>query len=98
VREVVSLEEAERVVGEGVSPGGAWKPAQCRPRDRVALIVPYRDRPHHLCLFLANIHPFLQSQLIDYAVFVIEQAGTYFINLHHRLSSNILDSSTTCNT
>ncbi|XP_014276529.1 beta-1,4-N-acetylgalactosaminyltransferase bre-4 isoform X2 [Halyomorpha halys] len=59
-----------------VLPGGQWRPEQCRSRDRVALVVPYRDRKQILMTFLAHMHPFLQRQLLDYGLFVIEQAGT----------------------
>lgn len=42
----------------------------------MALVVPYRDRKPHLTTFLTHIHPFLQRQLLDYGLFIIEQAGT----------------------
>lgn len=58
-----------------VLPGGQWRPDHCRSRDRVALVVPYRDRKQILMTFLAHMHPFLQRQLLDYGLFVIEQAG-----------------------
>ncbi|KAL1123539.1 hypothetical protein AAG570_002616 [Ranatra chinensis] len=74
-KDVDSLEKAAAVVGGGVLAGGQWRPSECRARDRVAVIVPYRDRPLHLCVFLANMHPFLQRQQLDYGIFVIEQAG-----------------------
>ncbi|XP_073991652.1 beta-1,4-N-acetylgalactosaminyltransferase bre-4-like isoform X2 [Rhodnius prolixus] len=70
------LEDVEARVGQGLLPGGQWRPSDCRPRDKVAIIVPYRDRLEHLSVFLANIHPFLQKQLLDYGIFIIEQAGT----------------------
>lgn len=58
-----------------LEPGGAYHPSECRARDRVAIIVPYRDREEHLAIFLYNIHRLLMRQQIDYAVFVVEQQG-----------------------
>ena len=52
--------------------GGAWRP-YCVARQRVAIIIPYRDRERHLKAFLGVIHAVLQSQFLDYQVYVIEQ-------------------------
>ncbi|KAJ6215519.1 hypothetical protein RDWZM_010019 [Blomia tropicalis] len=58
-----------------ISIGGRFRPDQCRPRDRVAIIVPYRDREQHLRTFLWNMHPMLMRQNIDYAIYIVEQYG-----------------------
>ena len=55
-----------------IRPGGRFRPSECEPRSRVALIVPYRDREEHLRAFLHNLHPILSRQQIDYGIFVIE--------------------------
>lgn len=57
-------------------PGGRWFPSHCVANHRVALVVPYRNRMSNLQVFLHHIHPFLQRQLIDYGVYIIEQSGT----------------------
>jgi len=54
-------------------PGGHWAPTSCVPRQRIAIIVPFRDRESHLKVFLRILHPFLQRQLLDYTIFVVEQ-------------------------
>ncbi len=59
--------------------GGRWHPQSCVARDRVAIIIPYRDRDEHLRIFLAHIHPFLQKQLIDYTIFIVEQVSKHKI-------------------
>lgn len=60
---------------QGVGGGGVWSPEpQCRPRFQVAIIIPYRDRATHLAQFLHFIHPFLQAQLLDYKIVVVEQS------------------------
>lgn len=61
-------------------PGGWYKPHECNPKDRVALIIPYRDRPEHLPVFLKNIHPLLMKQQIEYGIFVIEQIADGMFN------------------
>lgn len=61
-------------------PGGWYKPKECNAKDRVAIIIPYRDRPQHLPIFLANMHPFLMKQQIEYGIFVIEQVTEGLFN------------------
>lgn len=61
-------------------PGGWYKPRECNAHDRVAIVIPYRDRPAHLPVFLANIHPFLQKQQIEYGIFLIEQVPEGLFN------------------
>ncbi|KAK8742505.1 hypothetical protein OTU49_001921 [Cherax quadricarinatus] len=70
-----TLEEQERNHPE-LEPGGRFRPADCRARHRVAIIIPYRDRIQHLAVFLFHMHPILQRQQIDYAIYLVEQAGT----------------------
>ncbi|CAB0029947.1 unnamed protein product [Trichogramma brassicae] len=57
----------------GISPGGRWRPTRCRARVDVAIVVPYRGRARQLITFLAYMHPFLQSQQLDYQIIVVEQ-------------------------
>lgn len=61
----------EKVFGE--NSGGHWKPKKCLAHSRVAIIIPYRDRQKHLNVFLNHMHKFLQKQLIDYAIYIIEE-------------------------
>lgn len=59
--------------------GGSWKPKSCTNRQTVAIIIPFRDRRQHLHAFVKHIHPFLQHQLLDYIIIVVEQeAGLPF--------------------
>ncbi|ROT81379.1 Beta-1,4-N-acetylgalactosaminyltransferase bre-4 [Penaeus vannamei] len=74
-RSVPTLEEQEKSRPE-LEPGGRFRPAECRARHRVAIIIPYRDRVQHLAMFIYHIHPILQRQQIDYAIYVVEQAGS----------------------
>lgn len=64
----------------GVLPGGQWRPSHCQPVYNVAIILPYRNRQKQLNIFMDFIHPFLQSQNLDYRIFVIEQSETKEFN------------------
>jgi len=66
--------------------GGSWRPSNCTPRHRIALIVPYRNREPHLTIFLSYMHPFLQRQMLDYTIYVVEQV----IVLMHTINRNIM--------
>eukprot|EP00096_Caligus_rogercresseyi_P001154 TRINITY_DN1180_c0_g1_i1.p1 TRINITY_DN1180_c0_g1~~TRINITY_DN1180_c0_g1_i1.p1 ORF type:complete len:386 (-),score=117.25 TRINITY_DN1180_c0_g1_i1:655-1812(-) len=72
---VPPLSEMQRLYPQ-VLPGGTYRPLNCSSRHRVALIVPYRDRETHLSIFLYNIHHLLLKQQLDYAIFIVEQAGS----------------------
>ncbi|XP_055599695.1 beta-1,4-galactosyltransferase 4-like [Uranotaenia lowii] len=58
-----------------LQPGGQYTPRECLARDRVAIIVPYRNRIQHLPIFLNNMHPFLQKQQIEYGIYLVEQSS-----------------------
>lgn len=68
------LSEMERSFMEVKAGGRGW-PADCIARHRVAIIIPFRDRPQHLQTLLYNMHPILLRQQIEYQIFVIEQEG-----------------------
>lgn len=59
--------------------GGEFKPKFCI-LQRVAIVVPYKNRENHLKIFLNHIHIILRNQNIHYKIFVIEQAHTYIFN------------------
>ncbi|KAK2581190.1 hypothetical protein KPH14_007992 [Odynerus spinipes] len=63
-----------------VKPGGRGCPTDCVARHRVAIIIPFRDRPQHLQALLFNLHPILLRQQVDYQIFIVEQEGTGAFN------------------
>ena len=59
----------------GLKMGGKYEPETCQSRNKVAIVVPYRDRKDHLTVFLRYLHPFLQRQQLNYVIIVVEQSG-----------------------
>ncbi|XP_046364796.2 beta-1,4-N-acetylgalactosaminyltransferase bre-4-like [Haliotis rufescens] len=60
-------------------PGGYHQPLGCASPQRLAIIIPYRDREVNLKILLNNLHRVLQKQQAEYAIFVVEQEnGTPF--------------------
>lgn len=68
------IENVEKRLEDKITLGGRYKPSDCRARDRVAVVVPFRDRKQHLPVLLKNLHPFLMKQQIDYGIFLVEQS------------------------
>jgi hypothetical protein len=67
--EIVSVDnELSKTVGEG----GIYQPPSCKSKNRVAIIIPFRDREEHLKIFVRHMHPFLQRQKLEYGIYVIE--------------------------
>lgn len=60
--------------------GGRYRPPDCEARHRTAIIIPHRNREHHLKFLLYYLHPFLQRQQLNYAIYVIHQAENYTFN------------------
>ena len=58
-----------------LKPGGDYRPPDCRPKQRTAIIIPYRNRWHHLHILLNNLVPFLVRQQASFTIFVIEQVS-----------------------
>ncbi|KAF7706088.1 beta-1,4-galactosyltransferase 2 [Silurus meridionalis] len=75
--EFSSLMSMERVQRENpnVTEGGKYTPRDCRPRQKVAIIIPFRHREHHLKYWLHYLHPILRRQKIDYGIYIINQLG-----------------------
>lgn len=65
---------------KNLKPGGSWRPTTCRPRYKVAIIVPFRDRQSHLTRLIDFLVPILQRQLLDFRFIVTEQYGGDLFN------------------
>nr|XP_025709190.1 beta-1,4-galactosyltransferase 5 isoform X1 [Callorhinus ursinus] len=60
--------------------GGHWKPSDCVPRWKVAILIPFRNRHEHLPVLLRHLIPMLQRQRLRFAFYVVEQVGTQPFN------------------
>jgi N-terminal region of glycosyl transferase group 7 len=76
----VPVDELEKTLGPFLQPGGFGKPASCLSKETVAIVVPYRARAVHLRVLLANLHPLLKRQQVEYGIFVVEQANVGAFN------------------
>ncbi|XP_067885143.1 beta-1,4-galactosyltransferase 1-like [Heterodontus francisci] len=75
----VNLEEVKKI-NPLVREGGRFAPADCIALQKVALIIPFRNRDEHLKYWLYYLHPILQRQQLDYGVYVINQHGRETFN------------------
>ena len=62
--------------------GGQWQPAHCVSNNRLAVIIPCRDRDSHLRVMLRHLIPVLQRQLAHFMIFVVEQVRPIAWSFH----------------
>jgi hypothetical protein len=60
--------------------GGYFRSDSCKPIGTTAVIIPFRNREHHLKMFLAHTHPILQKQAIEVTIFQNFQKAQNFKN------------------
>ncbi|XP_078264751.1 beta-1,4-galactosyltransferase 4-like [Rhinoraja longicauda] len=70
---------------------GMFAPQECHSLQRVAILIPFRNREKHLLYLLEHLHPFLQRQLVDYGIFIINQAGNGVFNRAKLLNVGFLE-------
>ncbi|XP_033625580.1 beta-1,4-galactosyltransferase 4-like [Asterias rubens] len=73
-------------------PGGIYRPGKCRSRWRVAIVVPFRNRTAQLATFLRYMVPFLQKQLLEFGIFVINQENDLLFNRGMLMNIGFLES------
>ncbi|XP_068419001.1 beta-1,4-galactosyltransferase 6 isoform X2 [Eschrichtius robustus] len=78
----VSFDEIHHLFSKDldIEPGGHWRPKDCKPRWKVAVLIPFRNRHEHLPIFFLHLIPMLQKQRLEFAFYVIEQTGTQPFN------------------
>ncbi|KAK3096725.1 hypothetical protein FSP39_002686 [Pinctada imbricata] len=79
VKSNATLKDIEKELREKPE-AGRWFPKWCFARDRVAIVIPFRDRHAHLTILLKYLIPMLQRQLLDFRIFVPEQLGNGTFN------------------
>ncbi|XP_035170694.1 beta-1,4-galactosyltransferase 4 [Oxyura jamaicensis] len=70
---------------------GRYHPTECSALQRVAILIPHRNRERHLLYLLEHLHPFLQRQQLDYGIYVIHQAGNTKFNRAKLLNVGYLE-------
>jgi len=65
-------EDMDENVIKQIQEGGCHIPTGCI-REKVAIIIPYKDRESHLKKLLYHLHPLLVLQHIEYCIYVTEQ-------------------------
>ena len=55
--------------------GGVWRPMDCTPTSKIALIIPLSGREEQLKIFVKNMISFLKKQKTEFAIFVVEQVS-----------------------
>nr|XP_025852705.1 beta-1,4-galactosyltransferase 6 [Vulpes vulpes] len=78
----ISFDEIHQLFSKDldIEPGGHWRPKDCKPRWKVAVLIPFRNRHEHLPIFFLHLIPMLQKQRLEFAFYVIEQTGTQPFN------------------
>ncbi|XP_069328763.1 beta-1,4-galactosyltransferase 4 isoform X2 [Eulemur rufifrons] len=70
---------------------GRYHPEACRALQRVAILIPHRNREKHLMYLLEHLHPFLQRQQLEYGIYIIHQAGSKKFNRAKLLNVGYLE-------
>nr|XP_019585241.1 PREDICTED: beta-1,4-galactosyltransferase 4 isoform X2 [Rhinolophus sinicus] len=70
---------------------GRYHPEECKALQRVAILIPHRNREKHLMYLLEHLHPFLQRQQLDYGIYTIHQAGSKKFNRAKLLNVGYLE-------
>lgn len=76
-----------------VERGGRFRPKGCRPLQKTAIIIPFRNREDQLEKFTSHMHQFLPSQMIDYTIYVVEQNDSKPFNRAKLFNIGFLESS-----
>uniref|UniRef100_A0AC34Q3A7 Beta-1,4-galactosyltransferase n=1 Tax=Panagrolaimus sp. JU765 TaxID=591449 RepID=A0AC34Q3A7_9BILA len=71
--------------------GGRSKPQYCQARQKVAIIIPYRNRKHQLYILINHLHSYLQRQELDYGIYVVEQIENQTFNRGKLLNVGIIE-------
>ncbi|XP_040293761.1 beta-1,4-galactosyltransferase 5 [Bufo bufo] len=65
---------------DSIKMGGHWRPSDCIPQWKVAILIPFRNRHEHLPVLFKHLIPMLQRQRLQFAFYVIEQTGNQPFN------------------
>lgn len=57
---------------------GRYQPEECKALQKVAILIPHRNREKHLMYLLEHLHPFLQRQQLEYGIYIIHQVRAVY--------------------
>ncbi|XP_075472333.1 beta-1,4-galactosyltransferase 2 isoform X1 [Ascaphus truei] len=86
----MSMERVQRE-NPDVTEGGRYIPPDCKPKEKVAIIIPFRHRDHHLKYWLHYVHPILRRQKVAYGIYIINQHGEDTFNRAKLLNIGFLE-------
>ncbi|XP_061307446.1 beta-1,4-galactosyltransferase 2 [Pezoporus occidentalis] len=86
----MSMERVQRE-NPDVRLGGKYTPPDCLPRQKVAILIPFRHREHHLKYWLHYLHPILRRQKVAYGIYIINQFGEDTFNRAKLLNVGFLE-------
>ncbi|GMT12194.1 hypothetical protein PFISCL1PPCAC_3491, partial [Pristionchus fissidentatus] len=75
-----SYAQLEQMYSSSIDKGGRGRPLDCRARQKVAVVVPYRERDVQLRTLLQNLHALLTKQQLDYGIYVVQQIANQTFN------------------
>ncbi|XP_008274505.1 beta-1,4-galactosyltransferase 1-like [Stegastes partitus] len=87
----LTLEEVKNKISPFLQEGGRYKPPDCTALQKVAIIIPFRNRDEHLKHWLYFLHPILMRQQLDYGVYVINQDGDGVFNRAKLMNAGYLE-------
>lgn len=79
----VTIDQLSLSLGRLLQHGGHYVPSMpspCKSPERIALLIPYRDRENNLPIFLNNLIPFLIKQQTEFTIFLVEQTKDFLFN------------------
>ncbi|XP_046340970.1 beta-1,4-galactosyltransferase 4-like [Haliotis rufescens] len=76
----VSYEEVQNAFAPLGTGAGHFRPPQCAAEQKSAIIIPFRNRHHHLPILLNNLVPYLLRQRRDFTFYVVEQGSAGVFN------------------
>ncbi|XP_023181981.1 beta-1,4-galactosyltransferase 2-like isoform X3 [Xiphophorus maculatus] len=86
-----TLQDVRNHVGPFLQQGGRYRPTSCRAKQKVAVIIPFRNRYEHLTHWLYYLHPVLMRQQLDYDLVPIDDRNLYRCSDHPRHLSVAVD-------
>ncbi|KAL4224029.1 Beta-1 [Mactra antiquata] len=72
--DVKATDYDKQIVLADIKYGGIYRPRDCKQKDSVAIVIPYRDRIEHLNILINHLHAMLQRQKLYYGIYVVEMS------------------------